>query len=806
MALTRLTKITGPGIKTDTNWVGNNANYSGIVTATSFVGSGASLTGIDATAVKDSSGNVKIQAEASGAVYTGIHTFTTLKSTSADFSGNVTIGGTLTYEDVTNIDSVGVITARNGIDCNENLDVAGIGTIGSGGSGQVFLQYGGSTKFKTQNWGVQATGTFQAIGDLEALNSSSQTDGKNIHIRNLKSGGGVKNVLTLSHESNNSSITGHVGNISINAPTVSISTNFTVAGIVTTGEGIFVPNSKEIKIGGSYASPNLRIFSNGVHQYIRETGPGNLYVSTNSLNVLNGATSETLLQANQGSSGYVKLYQNNQVKLETTSTGAVVTGILTATGRVGVGTNTTAERNSLPAPKSGQLIMNATTNLLEYYNGSEWTPIDTPPTVTGVNNSNITETQIAAGFDLVITGTNFKTGATVTFIGNDGTEHISPTTTVNTTTQITARVHGSVSNANEPYDVKVSNSSGLSGILEDAFNINAKPVWTTASGTLVTILDSATGIHTTVAASDPEGDTVTYSGTVGGGMSLNSTTGAISGDPTDVNSNTTVSFTLNATSSGSNVTARNFNIIVQPGPIVDSLEVWFDPRNFSSLANNSTASSNSASNTNATWTLTTDGTAGYVSGTNSQAIEVTSGSKVQFHTKNQDITAFDNIYNFSFEFWVYVGGNTPSWAFLGGKSDFWNTNEAGIYVHNAGNKFGFHTVNTYGVETTSLPSVGWHHVVAVRNLSDANCRKIYIDNSVAAEDNGGDNDSNHTLNNDNALTIGGDCPGQNNNSFNVPTYPLPSTWKFGHTRFYTAALSATQINQNWLAEKSIYGL
>ena len=30
-------------------------------------------------------------------------------------SGNVSIGGTLTYEDVTNIDSVGLITARNGI-------------------------------------------------------------------------------------------------------------------------------------------------------------------------------------------------------------------------------------------------------------------------------------------------------------------------------------------------------------------------------------------------------------------------------------------------------------------------------------------------------------------------------------------------------------------------------------------------------------------------------------------------------------------------------------------------------------------
>ena len=40
-------------------------------------------------------------------------------------TGNVSVGGTLTYEDVTNIDSVGVITARAGIDCNADLDVDG---------------------------------------------------------------------------------------------------------------------------------------------------------------------------------------------------------------------------------------------------------------------------------------------------------------------------------------------------------------------------------------------------------------------------------------------------------------------------------------------------------------------------------------------------------------------------------------------------------------------------------------------------------------------------------------------------------
>lgn len=36
-------------------------------------------------------------------------------SAGATFSGNVSVGGTLTYEDVTNIDSVGVVTARTGI-------------------------------------------------------------------------------------------------------------------------------------------------------------------------------------------------------------------------------------------------------------------------------------------------------------------------------------------------------------------------------------------------------------------------------------------------------------------------------------------------------------------------------------------------------------------------------------------------------------------------------------------------------------------------------------------------------------------
>ena len=66
-----------------------------------------------------------------------------ISATKADYSGNVTIGGTLTYEDVTNIDSVGLVTARSGIEIgvrpgvaasisvDGNMIVSGISTLGN---------------------------------------------------------------------------------------------------------------------------------------------------------------------------------------------------------------------------------------------------------------------------------------------------------------------------------------------------------------------------------------------------------------------------------------------------------------------------------------------------------------------------------------------------------------------------------------------------------------------------------------------------------------------------------------------------
>ena len=54
-----------------------------------------------------------------GTTVTGVVTATTfsgnITGTTASFTGNVSVGGTLTYEDVTNVDSIGIVTARSGI-------------------------------------------------------------------------------------------------------------------------------------------------------------------------------------------------------------------------------------------------------------------------------------------------------------------------------------------------------------------------------------------------------------------------------------------------------------------------------------------------------------------------------------------------------------------------------------------------------------------------------------------------------------------------------------------------------------------
>jgi len=236
----------------------------------------------------------------------------------------------------------------------------------------------------------------------------------------------------------------------------------------------------------------------------------------------------------------------------------------TGTEGTKVASGTTAQRGST----AGQFRFNTTTNLAEYYTGSEFKAIDSPPTLTAVSP---TEVQTSSGGNetFTLTGGNFQSGAIVTFTGNNGTSFNADSVTVNSSSSITAvKTRSSFSNSNEPYDIKITNASGLSAQVEDSINVDNSPNWSTASGSLGTIFSNVSANHFTVSATDADGDTIVYSetgGTVlsGQNLTLNSSTGVISGDPTDVSSDTTLSFTLRATAGGKTAD-RAFTILLKP--------------------------------------------------------------------------------------------------------------------------------------------------------------------------------------------------------------------------------------------------
>ena len=214
----------------------------------------------------------------------------------------------------------------------------------------------------------------------------------------------------------------------------------------------------------------------------------------------------------------------------------------------------------------GILRYNSQLDLPEYYNGTAWISIDSPPPVNSISPADV-DSNAGGNETFTVTGDRFSIGVAAVFTSNTGVTVTPNTVTRNSATQLTLVVpRSSFVNAQEPYDLKVTNASGLSTILADQLTVDSAPTWTTSSGTLATIREDQTGTHATVAATDADGETISYSvasGSLPGGLSLNSSTGVISGDPTDVTGSTTSNFTLRATAGGKTVD-RSFAIVVNP--------------------------------------------------------------------------------------------------------------------------------------------------------------------------------------------------------------------------------------------------
>jgi len=113
------------------------------------------------------------------------------------------------------------------------------------------------------------------------------------------------------------------------------------------------------------------------------------------------------------------------------------------------------------------------------------------------------------------------------------------------------------------YNLYVYNDDGSSGIKPAGIPFSDVPIWSTSSGSLGTAF---IGSITSITVSANSDTTITYSVTSGSlptGLSLNSSTGVISGTPTG--SAATYNFTITATDVELQTTSRNFSILTTSG-------------------------------------------------------------------------------------------------------------------------------------------------------------------------------------------------------------------------------------------------
>ena len=135
----------------------------------------------------------------SGVNATGVVTATTFKGTSGEFTGNVSVGGTLTYEDVSNVDAVGVITARDGIRVGAGESISAVsGTIYYYGDGSNLdgVVSGVEVKENTASRGTSIT-SLDFVGATVTASGAGSTISISAGISTTASSPAANTVVTL---------------------------------------------------------------------------------------------------------------------------------------------------------------------------------------------------------------------------------------------------------------------------------------------------------------------------------------------------------------------------------------------------------------------------------------------------------------------------------------------------------------------------------------------------------------------------------------------------------------------------------
>ena len=169
-------------------------------------------------------------------------------------TNNLTVGGTITYDDVKNIDSIGIITARKDIHVGAGISVVGVATANTGNFTNLTGTLSGVSTNFVSAVGIQSAGTVIGAGITQ---------------------------LNFVGAGNTFKVTGTTVDVSISGNTGAGGTwnNYT-AGIATTKSiGINTSNFDDPKVVGTASSFQGIYVSNGM--YIHDnTLNGNHYIGT----------------------------------------------------------------------------------------------------------------------------------------------------------------------------------------------------------------------------------------------------------------------------------------------------------------------------------------------------------------------------------------------------------------------------------------------------------------------------------------------------------------------------------------------
>ena len=288
------------------NTSGNAGTATSLATARTIGGvsfdgtSSINLPGVNAAGNQDTSGNA--------ATATALETARNIGGVSFDGTANIilpgvnaagnqdttgnadtaTTAGTVTTAAQPNITSVGTLSS---------LHVSGIGSIGT------TLDVGTTLTVGT---GL-SVGTVLDVGTVLTVSGNINANG-NIVGDNATNISGIKDV--------------HVG------------AGLSVVGISTFMGGLFLDDNKEIKIGNSPTDPDLIIYHDGDHSYIKDAGTGQIKILTSTFTVKN--VNDNKLAASFIPGGKCNLLFNNSSKLQTTNEGVLISGISSITNRIDV--------------------------------------------------------------------------------------------------------------------------------------------------------------------------------------------------------------------------------------------------------------------------------------------------------------------------------------------------------------------------------------------------------------------------------------------------------------------------------------